>query len=248
MKLKICASIAAINVDQVKSEIHRALESGADYLEIRLNFAPSSEIAQIVNEIESDRGKCILTLRSKIQGGNFGGSEEQRISIIRRLAEAHPMLIDIELGTLSSNDNLADYVEQTRTKVLVSWHDFNRTPPTEELSSTLTQMRMYSSYVKVVTTAKTIEDSLRLMDLYEHTSGLKAIIFAMGEIGVLSRVLCTLIGDAPFTYATNGEPVAPGQLTVAQIRNIYSKIARNWEDHTRNSPSLKYIEDHDLSK
>ncbi|MDF0680105.1 MAG: type I 3-dehydroquinate dehydratase [Candidatus Nitrosocosmicus sp.] len=47
------------------------------------------------------------------------------------------------------------------------------------------------------------------------------IAFAMGETGVLSRVLCTVVGKAPFTFASVGESLAPGQLSISQMKSIY---------------------------
>jgi 3-dehydroquinate dehydratase-1 len=45
----------------------------------------------------------------------------------------------------------------------------------------------------------------------------------MGEAGVMTRVLAPLYG-APFTYAALEKAVAPGQLTVAQMRKLYDGI------------------------
>ena len=49
----------------------------------------------------------------------------------------------------------------------------------------------------------------------------------MGEAGVLSRILCTLIGNAPFTYASLDKALAPGQLTGhEQMKKLHDKIIR----------------------
>jgi 3-dehydroquinate dehydratase-1 len=77
----------------------------------------------------------------------------------------------------------------------------------------------------VVTTAKSVEDSLRLLELYERTTGLHLVIFAMGDAGIVSRILCTIVGNAPFTYTSLEKAVAPGQLTVKQMRKLYDRIA-----------------------
>jgi 3-dehydroquinate dehydratase-1 len=87
-------------------------------------------------------------------------------------------------------------------------------------------MRIFSTYVKVVTTAKSIDDSLRLMRLYENAVGLHPIIFAMGEAGIITRVLSVLYG-APYTYAALEKAVALGQLTFEQMRNLYDGIKGN---------------------
>ena len=58
--------------------------------------------------------------------------------------------------------------------------------------------------------------------MYDETStGLHPIFFAMGEAGAISRILCTLVGNAPFTYASLDKVIAPGQLTVQQMKKLY---------------------------
>jgi 3-dehydroquinate dehydratase-1 len=134
------------------------------------------------------------------------------------------MLLDVELHTLQENDELTDFLESQKTPLLVSWHDFQQTPPSDRLADVLSEMRVYSNYVKVVTTAKSVEDSLRLLEMYETAVGLHPIFFAMGVAGVVSRVLCTVAGNAPFTYASLEKAVAPGQLTVRQMRRLYGSM------------------------
>lgn len=223
---KICVSIAEESVGKVKEQMKLAFEAGADFVEVRFDFLEPSEVMAAVDLIGEDRGRCVFTLRSKRQGGRFSGKEAERMRMLRRLAEARPMLVDVELETLRANDNLADYLELASIPTLVSWHDFDRTPSNEELSPILTEMRIFSTYVKVVTTAQSIDDSLGLMGLYESAVGVHPIIFAMGEAGVLTRILSVFYG-APYAYAALDKAVAPGQLTLTQMRKLYDGIKGN---------------------
>ncbi len=49
--------------------------------------------------------------------------------------------------------------------------------------------------------------------------------FAMGTAGQISRVLCPLVGGY-FTYASiaEGKEAAEGQVTAAELRNIYEML------------------------
>jgi 3-dehydroquinate dehydratase-1 len=218
---KICASLAAENASDLAAQAKNAFDLGADFIEARLDFIAPEHVMQAADGIDKDR--AVFTLRSKTQGGRFSGTEEERVKLLRKLAEKRPMLVDVELETLQANDNLADYLELASIPTLVSWHDFEKTPPNDEIADIITEMRLYSNYVKVVTTAKSVEDSVRLMSLYENSLGLHPIIFAMGEAGVVTRVLCALYG-APYTYAALEKAVAPGQLTIAQMKQLFSSI------------------------
>ncbi|MEO9362658.1 MAG: type I 3-dehydroquinate dehydratase [Nitrososphaera sp.] len=218
---KICASLAAENASDLAAQAKNAFDIGADFVEARLDFIAPEHVMQAADGIDKDR--AVFTLRSKGQGGRFSGTEEERVKLLRKLAEKRPMLVDVELETLQANDNLADYLELASIPTLVSWHDFEKTPPNDELADIIMEMRLYSNYVKVVTTAKSVEDSVRLMSLYENAIGLHPIIFAMGEAGVVTRVLCALYG-APYTYAAVEKAVAPGQLTIAQMKQLFGNI------------------------
>lgn len=221
---KICVSIATTgDISLLKEQADRAFSLGADFAEIRFDFVSSNRMQAAIDAVKGIRSKAVFTLRSKDQGGKFAGSEQERIEWLKKLAQQKPMLLDVELDTIKENDELADFLE--KTPILVSWHDFQQTPPSDELAHILSEMRIYSNYVKVVTTAKSVEDSLRLLELYESITGLHPVIFAMGDAGIVSRILCTIVGNAPFTYTSLEKAVAPGQLTVKQMRKLYDRIA-----------------------
>src|ERR687888_38842 len=211
---KICVSITPEGTQSVTKQADQAFELGADYVEIRFDFLRPEQLQAAIDSAKGIKSRAVFTLRSKNQGGKFTGSEQDRVKWLYRLAEQKPMLLDIELDTLQQNDGLADFLERQKTPVLVSWHDFQKTPPNEEIADILSEMRIYSNYVKIVTTAQSVGDSLRLLEMYETATGLNPIFFAMGEAGVVSRLMCTVIGNAPFTYASLDKTVAPGQLTV----------------------------------
>ncbi|MEM4175033.1 MAG: type I 3-dehydroquinate dehydratase, partial [Candidatus Nitrosocaldus sp.] len=74
---------------------------------------------------------------------------------------------------------------------------------------------------KMVTMAKSIEDNESILSLYDVINdSIRLVAFCMGEHGLASRVLCTMLG-APFTYAALDKPLAPSQLTLKQMRMIY---------------------------
>jgi 3-dehydroquinate dehydratase I len=221
---KICVSIAASDLEQLKIQIKQAFNFGADYVEIRFDFLNLSDLEEALSIANAVNNKAVYTLRSPEQGGQFKGNTFERITWLEKLSSSKPMLLDVELYTIKCNNNLADYLKENNTSVLISWHDFEKTPSNAQLTNLLYEMRKYSQNVKVVTTAQKTEDSLCLLELYENTLGVNLIAFAMGEAGVLSRLLCVIIGNAPFTYASLEKAIAPGQLTIKQMRKLYDRI------------------------
>jgi 3-dehydroquinate dehydratase-1 len=223
--INICASIPAENPESLRDKINRAFSFGANYIEIRFDFLDLSDMEEALKIAENIREKAVFTLRTPAEGGKFKGNNNDRIEWLKKLAMAKPMLLDIEYSTIQSNDDLANYCKTQKIPVLLSWHDFEKTPPKDELRYLLKKMRVYSNHIKMVTTAINIVDALRILDLYENAAESNLIAFSMGEAGIISRIMCTIIGRSPFTYAALEESIAPGQLTVVQMRDIYDKIS-----------------------
>jgi 3-dehydroquinate dehydratase I len=234
---RICVSIAAYDLEQLKRQINQAFNYGADYVEIRFDYLNLSDMDQAMSIANMINKKAVYTLRAPDEGGQFKGNNSERIAWLKKLSASKPMLLDVELHTIKYNTYLADYLKEQTISLLISWHDFEKTPPDAELTKVLYEMRTYSQNVKMVTTAQTTVDSLRLLDLYENALGLNLIAFAMGDAGVISRVLCVIIGNAPFTYASLEKAISPGQLTIKQMRKLYDRINDQLNQTTNAKPS-----------
>ena len=112
-----------------------------------------------------------------------------------------------------------DYIKKTNTEILVSWHNFKKTPSIPALKKMYKQMRKFSKNIKIVTNAKTHDDSTKILSLYSNSTKTNLVAFAMGDEGRMSRILCLYLG-APFTYVSLGKPVAPGQFSLDQVKRI----------------------------
>ncbi|WP_268541114.1 type I 3-dehydroquinate dehydratase [Candidatus Nitrosotenuis cloacae] len=219
MAYKTCVSIAEDTPKKVLAALQKALKR-SDYAEIRFDFLRAEDVPDTIHMAKKYLGRCVCTLRPKSEGGRFEGSEQNRISILKLIAEYNPYLIDIEFSTLSKNKGLLRYVGGTKTQILVSWHDFKKTPRHQELVSKLKQMSRLSKNVKIVTTARSIADPISVMSLY-RIKGVNLIAFTMGEVGRISRILCMQFGS-PYTYVSLGRPVAPGQFSLAEVKSMFS--------------------------
>ncbi|MGH9912778.1 MAG: type I 3-dehydroquinate dehydratase, partial [Nitrososphaeraceae archaeon] len=129
---------------------------------------------------------------------------------------------------LQENPEIVSFINSLNVPMLVSWHDFRSTPSAEELSEWLVLMSSYSKYNKLVTMANSLDDTLRVLNLYETIdNSLNLVAFSMGEIGLVSRLLCALQSNCPFTYAALDQPVAPGQFTIDQMKKLLSFVEKH---------------------
>lgn len=221
MNYKTCISIAEKNPNKIKQTLKKSLKK-SDYVEIRFDFLKPEKVPDALEKVKKDLKRVVCTLRPKSEGGVFSGTEKERVAIIKLIAEYNPFLLDVEYKTISKNKDLAKYIKQSKTDVLVSWHDFKKTPKFKVLEKQFAKMKKFSSNVKIVTMAKKTNDSTTVLQLYSKKGNTNLIGFSMGDAGRISRILCLHLGS-PFTYVSLGKPIAPGQFSVDEIRKI-SKI------------------------
>jgi len=220
MTTKVCVTIAVSSPAKISKELKRALVK-SDYAELRLDFLKPSQIPFCLTLVRRHLNRCVCTLRPTTEGGKFSGSEKERISILKLISEFDPYLVDVEYNTLKKNKGLEKYLKNAKTRILVSWHDFAKTPNEQTLRTMFKKMSRFSNNVKIVTTAKNISDMIRVLSLYKVRTNVNLISFAMGDYGRMSRILCTKLGS-PYTYVSLGKPIAPGQFSLKEMKHILS--------------------------
>ena len=219
--MKICASITEVESKEFHKTAIRAFDLGASFLEIRFDYIEASRLSEAIEIVRP-------FLRRTSQGGKFFGSEIERLNLLKDLASQLPMMIDVEFETLQENPEIVSFINSLNVPMLVSWHDFRSTPSTKELSECLVLMSSYSKNNKLVTMANSLDDTLRVLNLYETVDkSLNLVAFSMGEIGLVSRLLCALQINCPFTYAALDHPVAPGQFTIEQMKKLHSIVEKH---------------------
>ena len=218
MKYKTCVSIGEKNPKKIKIILKKSL-SKSDFAEIRFDYLKKTDIPIVLEDVKRSLSRCVCTLRPRSEGGLFIGKEDERKSILRLIAEYNPFLLDVEFNTIQKDKKLASYLRKSKTKLLISWHDFKKTPNESELKTRFKKMRRFSNIVKIVTVAKTVSDTSKLLSLYSIKSKGDIIAFCMGEQGKFSRILCLHLGS-PFTYVSLGKAIAPGQFSLDEIKSL----------------------------
>lgn len=220
MANRTCVTLAESSPAKLRSLLTKALKR-SDYAELRFDFMEPIRVPLALHLVKKDLKRCICTLRPKSEGGKFPGNEKNRISILKLIAEYNPYLLDVEFNTIRRNKDLHQYLKRTKTNLLVSWHDFKKTPDENLLKKKLKQMSKFSKNIKIVTTAKTIGDAMKVLSSYRNLpKNHNLIAFAMGDSGRMSRILCTQFGS-PYTYVSLGKPIAPGQFSLDEIKSIF---------------------------
>ncbi len=168
---------------------------------------------------------AIATCRRRQNGGAFDGTALNEVSLLKAAAEAGAHIVDLSLETaeeLASGDvQAARMLQNTHTAVMLSWHDFARTP---DLLGVYERMQRFEpDACKIVPTATNLTDSLALLDLLRRCGGHKNLIaMSMGAAGLATRVLGPSYGSL-FTFgsAGTGAETAPGQASSCTLRDLY---------------------------
>ena len=207
--------VACIPPRAPPEELARVVEQhGCRVVELRLDLLGyTREEAERTVMLLAERGaRVIATLRDRREGGEYSGPDEEKLDTLLGLLDKGAWLIDLEYRF----PLLDRALQEARGRVIVSYHDYRWTPPPEVLYSYAGDMiRRGAAIAKIVTMARRLSDNWRLLGLNAWRKG-RIVAFAMSEKGRLSRILAPLIG-APFTYASLGEPVAPGQLVLKEL-------------------------------
>ena len=225
----------------------RAAERGATMVEWRVDALAEAEgaLAAIRELVRRSPVPCIVTIRSAREGGAWGGSDSDRVSLLEALCtatgEPAPAYVDFELADYDRSANLRQkvnlcvshpgQVREVGTRLILSAHDESGRPA--NLARQVASMAGHEAcaVAKVAWNARSVRDSIEAFELLMARPK-PMVSLCMGEAGVMTRVLAPKFG-AFLTFARAGGPgdadgaaavaagTAPGQPTVAELVDRY---------------------------
>lgn len=197
----------------VTAEHRHLAEQGAELVELRVDWlSRRPDLGRLLRDRPTP---VVVTCRRKEDEGRWRGTEEHRLKLFREAIISGAEYVDLE-GDIA--DSVPRYGE---TKRIISYHNFQETP--KNLAAIAKELsEKDADIIKIVTLANEPTDNVRMLEL-ARTSKTPMIGFCMGEMGIVSRILCGRFG-APFTYASfnKSRQMAPGQLSFAEVRNLYA--------------------------
>jgi 3-dehydroquinate dehydratase/shikimate dehydrogenase len=228
---KLCISVQAATPAELISRADAALKDSV-FIEFRLDYLskPLAVLPDIKALLARRRDITVIaTCRRKAYGGKFTGTLTSELEILLKAAQTGCHIVDLEVESAEqcTRPALAKFraaVRAAGSSLLISSHDFTRTRRPEGLNQTAKRIAAYEpEFVKVVTTARNLADNLSVLQMIEDQSlGANVIGIAMGEEGLISRVLSPRAGAA-FTFASSadGAETAAGQIPARTLLDIY---------------------------
>lgn len=214
---EICLSLNCSTLDEVKQEI----EKYKDFCQIVEWCADKTEGAD--NYSEAEFISVLKDIKKLCSGKKFIVDYKGNPEIgdrLQRWAMGYADIIDIDAG----NPSLTRLIREARrkkTKVLVSYHNFDRMMTRDEIAEQFVKMeKSGADILKIACIAEKESDTYSMLEgaaAYSQLRNHRPIVaIAMGEEGQTSRVCAGDFGSV-ISYSCGSNPTAPGQFNAKEL-------------------------------
>lgn len=233
---KIAVPLVAKNSDGLQQALASLNGLRFDIVEFRVDFLDIAADADAVMAA-TERVRAALpdtpllfTFRRSVEGGECPCSDEYYFSLLHRAIESGVIdVIDIEL--FAGDEPVRTAVAAAKAKgvaALLCNHDFDKTPPKEEIAGRLKKMASLGADIcKIAVMPQRAADVLTLLDATQEVSQTVTqpiVTMSMGKLGVISRLAGQTFGSA-MTFGAAAQASAPGQIGVNDLREILDILA-----------------------
>jgi len=216
---RICAVVAAQSAGEFSAQVRLALRE-TPTVELRLDWLANDgerrKALDWLKGLDARKAVFLATCRRRIGGGEFAGTADEELFWLRQAKESGCTWCDLEVETVRELPGKSVEGYNLPRKVLLSIHDFRRTP---SLPARLKiAPRNGVDAVKVAAMSRNLPDSIRVLRLARGRRNVVAV--PMGEIGFPARVLALRHGSA-LLYAPVAAATAPGQVGLHDLKELY---------------------------
>ena len=241
---KICVPLSAKTIDELKEQAGAAIQADADLVEWRFDcFEDHSEKGlqaglESLHEIltaaapegkPENRLPILFTIRTRQEGGEADLLFEEYSRLNLAAASGNVAdLVDIEVfKEEEKKKELIKSLQEKGVKVIGSSHNFQETPPVQDLFTILFSLAdSGADILKLAVMPQYFEDVQVLILAVRKTVkslGRPVIAMSMGEMGKVTRTWGEAFGSC-VTFGTAGPASAPGQMPVAELRAAITDV------------------------
>lgn len=236
---KICVPIVGKTAGEILEEARSLLSIPVDVVEWRVDWYEDVfdteklvETAKALREILGEI-PVLLTFRTSREGGEKEISDEQYVELNRRAAgSGYVDLIDVEVFT--GDEVVSRIIKEAHAcgvKVVASNHDFQKTPPREEIVKRLCKMQdLEADILKIALMPQSKWDVLTVLaatlEMTQQHTKRPVITMSMAGTGVVSRLVGESFGSA-LTFGAASKTSAPGQIPVEELARVLEIIHKN---------------------
>lgn len=236
---KICVPLVGKTNEQIIEEAEFLKTLKLDLVEWRVDHYEHVEdlekVKDILEKLRNTVGELpiLFTFRSKKEGGEREVSTEFYSVLNKEIASTKMAdLIDVELFTGDEIvKDIVDFAHNNGVKVVMSNHDFDKTPAKEDIVSRLCKMQeLKADLPKIAVMPQSSKDVLTLLSatdemVTEHAKS-PIITMSMGGLGLVSRLAGETFGSA-LTFGAAKMASAPGQIAVQDLNEVLSLMHKS---------------------
>ena len=219
---------AAKSFESVKKDV---VEWRADWFNGVFDFA---QVEAVLKELRRVLGNTpiLFTFRTANEGGEKA-IEPAAYAELNKRAAATGLIDLVDVEAFTGDEVVRDIIESAHESgvvVVVSNHDFEKTPAAEELLARLQKMEALGADIpKIAVMPQSSKDVLTLLTVTEswkETGKTPVITMSMAGEGLISRLCGEIFGSA-VTFGAAGKSSAPGQIDAEELRRILEIIHQN---------------------
>ncbi|CFR26219.1 type I 3-dehydroquinate dehydratase [Yersinia frederiksenii] len=233
---KIIVSLMGKEVSSIHSEAQYYQAFDFDILEWRIdhfddvnNMAAILDAAHQLRSIIHDK-PILFTFRTAKEGGEKEISTEDYLTLNKTLIDSGQVdMIDLELFTGDQAvSGMIEHAHRKGVKVIMSNHDFHKTPPKDEIVKRLRKMQELGADIpKIALMPQNKSDVLTLLaatlEMHEKYADRPIITMSMSKLGIISRLSGEVFGSAA-TFGALKKASAPGQIDIKDLRSALTII------------------------
>ncbi len=231
---KICVPMMGTNQAELESELVtiKMLSHAIDLIEWRVDFfRRADKPGEVIDALTFIRDQLpemplLFTFRTLAEGGEQEISIEDYKKLYEKVIASKMVdLVDLEmfLDTALVN-SLVKTAKKAGCKVVISNHDFHKTPVVDEMVNQLQEARELGADLPKMAVMPTdaadvlaLQEATRIANEELHLGPL--ITMSMGPLGMISRISGQLFGSC-VTFGAATVTSAPGQIPVEDLYHI----------------------------
>lgn len=229
---KICIPIMGKTLADLKTEIEGLAGLDYDVIEWRMDHfneimdhEKAVEAAALVYSLLKET-PVLATFRTANEGGEKAIEKSDYVALNKAIiASGNCDLIDVECFTGKEEVKaIVDFAHENDVFVVMSNHDFDKTPSYDEIISRLKLMQERNADIPKIALMPTCKSDVltvlqATLDMYEKYADRPIITMSMASDGVISRLAGEVFGSA-LTFGAAKAASAPGQINVKDLKSV----------------------------
>ncbi|WP_047998530.1 type I 3-dehydroquinate dehydratase [Lactiplantibacillus herbarum] len=226
---KLAVPITGKTAAEILAATKPIIAAKPDVVEWRIDFfegvTDAAKLQQMGQQLRAALGEIALltTFRTNGEGGELPLSDADYFQVCANVvAGQFTDALDVErYHNEAAVKALIAQAHQQQVVIIMSNHDFDKTPAADDIVQRLTSMVAYGADIaKMAVMPQSVEDVLTLLtatNTARQQLQQPIITMSMGDLGKISRMAGEVFGSC-LSFATVGAASAPGQIALEHLR------------------------------